>query len=43
MGGARFAARALGWACGGALIAAARPAQAAPALVKVGDFTARRM
>src|SRR4051794_38519358 len=38
MGGARFAARALGWACGGALIASAA-AQAAPQLVKVGDFS----
>jgi hypothetical protein len=37
MGGARLAARALGWACGGALIAASA-AQAAPTLVKVGEF-----
>jgi hypothetical protein len=38
MGRARIAARALGWACGGALIAAPA-APAAPTLVKVGDFT----
>src|SRR4051812_23119794 len=40
MDAARIAARALGWACGGSLIAfaAAAPAHAAPALVKVGDF-----
>jgi hypothetical protein len=39
MGRARFAARALGWACGGALILAGA-AEAAPQLVKVGDFSA---
>ena len=37
MGGARIAARALGWACGGALIAVSPRGRAAPALVKVGD------
>src|SRR4051794_18670500 len=37
MGATRLAARAVGWACGGALIAAT-PAHAAPQLVKVGDF-----
>jgi hypothetical protein len=37
MGRTRLAARAVGWACGGALIAGA-PAHAAPQLVKVGDF-----
>src|SRR4051812_23971936 len=39
MGGARIAARAVGWACGGALIAGVAPAGAAPALVQVGTFT----
>src|SRR5262245_20530927 len=37
MGRARIAARALGWACGGALIAAPA-ASAAPSLVQVGSF-----
>jgi len=37
MGRARIAARAVGWACGGALICAGA-AHAAPSLVKVGDF-----
>ncbi len=39
MGGARLAARALGWACGGALIAGVPSAAAAPALVQIGTFS----
>src|SRR4051795_10861698 len=39
MGRARLAARAAGWACSGSLALFAAPASAAPALVKVGDFS----